>query len=342
MSNVVLAFPKPRRMKDRAADKNHRASHVAGGLKGLILGFAPRRHILLAVMSVTTAPILYLTLEAPKWIVNGALVGDVGALPLLLKGMGPHCVLVALCVLQLAALAALSAIKFATNVLSANLGERMLRHLRLEVFRGLRSAPESRDGGMAPVLTQEFEAIAGFAGGAIAVPIGQLTAFLTVIGFLLMQDWRLAVAALALTPLQVLIVPRLLRKISVLKRARIAAVRDMCATVSSDRGFNSALRDARRAQDLRFDIHSRKFAMKAIYNFIGHMTPLSFLSVGGWLVLSGDLSLGALVAAIAAYREAAGPMRELFSYYVRWADARTRYRAVQTVFDQAEVAKLAA
>lgn len=342
MSDAVLAFPTPPSQRPSDAGRDHSSLEDPKGLRGLIFGFAPQRHALLAVMSITTAPILYLTLEAPKWIVNGALVGDASALPFLLKGMGPHCVLVALCVLQLGALAALGLIKFAMNVLSANLGERMLRHLRLKVLRGLRSAPDARDGGVVPVLTQEFEAIAGFAGGAVAVPIGQLTAFLTVMGFLLMQDWRLAAAALALTPMQVLIVPKLLRKISALKKARIAAVRDMCATATGKGGVKPALRDARRAQDLRFDIHSRKFAMKAIYNFIGHMTPLSFLSVGGWLVLSGDLSLGALVAAIAAYREAAGPMRELFAYYVRLSDARTRYTVARAIFDQAKVVKLAA
>jgi ABC-type protease/lipase transport system fused ATPase/permease subunit len=148
--------------------------------------------------------------------------------------------------------------------------------------------------------------------------------------FLMIQDWRLAIAAIALTPVQAFVVPLLLRRISELKRERIATVKAMCARLTTDDhdavGF--ALMDARRAQDLRFDIHRRKFAMKAIYNVIGHLTPISYLSVGGWLVLSGDLSAGALVAAIAAYREGAGPLRELFNYYLRWTDARTRYAAL--------------
>lgn len=356
MSSVIIEFSKvspvagPARGAACAEPQNEPV--VAGPgktatreLGGLILSFAPMRHGLLAGMALASAPILYLTLEMPKWIVNGALGGDASALPSALQDFTPQASLLALCVLQLAALGALSGLKFVVNLLSANLGERLLRHLRIKAFHQLRLMPPAlRNGGVAPVLTQEFEAIAGFAGGAVAIPVGQICAFLTVMVFLIAQDWRLAIAALALTPVQAFVVPMLLQKISLLKRARITAIRSMCNNVSGggDATFSQALLDARTAQNLRFDIHRRKFAMKAIYNLIGHLTPLSYLSIGGWLVLSGDLTLGALVAAIAAYREGAGPLREMFSFYIRWADARTRYVAVRENLSCAAAPRMAA
>lgn len=346
MSSAVIELPTTRPVRPAAEprgvavpDANPRVSRE---LAGRILRFSPARHALTTALALASTPLLYLSFEVPKWVVNGALGGDLAALPGFLQDLSAHEALFALCAVQLVALAALSALKFATNVLSANLGERFLRHLRLEMFRKMRDGRITRGGGTAPLLTQELEAIAGFAGSAVSLPVGQITALMTVIAFLVAQDWRLAIAAMALTPVQVFVVPVLLRRISSLKRARIGVVRGMCAKITGGQGLSGAMRDARAAQDLRFDIHRRKFAMKSVYNMIGHMTPLSYLSVGGWLVLSGDLTLGALIAALAAYREGAGPMREVFTFYIRWADARTRYIAVGENAPHAAVIRRAA
>lgn len=294
--------------------------------------FAPRRHLLLAGLATASAPVLYLTLELPKWIVNGALGGGDFRTLCNLGELAPAAALAILCLAQLAALTSLSALKYANNLLSANLGERFLRAQRLRLMRNFRRRSSSgRGAAAAPMLTQELEAVAGFAGGMIATPAAQLVALLTVMGFLLVQDWRLAFAALALTPAQAFLAPYLMKRIGALKTERIATVRSMCAQFCDGEGarLSGAMRDARRAQDLRFDIHRRKFLLKALYNMIGHMTPLLYLSVGGWLVIEGDLTVGALVAALAAYREASGPLRELFSFYMRWADTRVRYQALR-------------
>lgn len=316
----------------RASTARSEETRVAVEFLRAGLNFAPHRHMVLAGLAIAAAPLLYLTLELPKWIVNGALGGgDFHAL-CNLGELAPAAALAILCVAQLVALTSLSALKYANNLLSANLGEKFLRAQRLRVMRKLRrAAPSRRGAGAAPMLTQELEAVAGFAGGMVATPVAQMVALLTVMGFLLVQDWRLALAAVALTPAQAFLAPYLMRKIGALKTERIATIRSMCAQFceGEDPRLSGAMREARRAQDLRFDIHRRKFMMKALYNMIGHMTPLLYLSVGGWLVIEGELTVGALVAALAAYREAAGPLRELFSFYMRWADARVRYKALR-------------
>ncbi|MEM7505675.1 MAG: hypothetical protein AAF415_02935 [Pseudomonadota bacterium] len=319
MSSVVLSFPtRPEPVREAA---------LPASLDRLVLRFAPRGHGTLAAMALLTAPLLYIALEIPKWIVNGALARDFGAMPALFGGFGAEGALLLLCLLQAAMLGALSTLKCIASISAANLGERFLRSLRHGLLRRWRRG--SLDGGvLPPVLTQELEAIAGFAGSAIATPVSQTVSLATVMTFLIVQDWRLAIAALALTPVQAFVVPRMQRRISKLRRARIAATRAMCEKIGSRHPLGSILADVHLAQDLRFDIHRRKFTMKAAYNLIGHMTPLSYLSVGGFLVLSGDLSLGALVAALAAYREGAGPLREVFNHYLRWTDARTRYAAL--------------
>ncbi|MEL6235149.1 MAG: ABC transporter transmembrane domain-containing protein [Pseudomonadota bacterium] len=330
MTSAILTFPGATSAKTAPVlGCQQRAGRLNCALMGDVLRFAPRRHGLLCGLAIGSAPLLYTTLELPKWIVNGAL-GTGDALPALFQSMAPVTLLASLCAVQLAALASLSAVKFTANVMAANLGERFLRHMRLSALRQWRRTPRAqRGGGIAPVLTAEMEAVAGFSGSAVWMPVTQLIAFATVMTFLVAQDWRLAVAAIALTPVQAVVVPVMQRRITALRKARIATIRGMCASlVSKGETIAPALRAARTAQTLRFEIHARKFALKAVYNMIGHLTPLAYLSVGGWLVLTGDLTPGALVAALAAYREGAGPMRELFGFYMRWVDARARYQAV--------------
>jgi len=45
-------------------------------------------------------------------------------------------------------------------------------------------------------------------------------------------------------------------------------------------------------------------------------------------VIDGRLSLGALVAVLAAYKDFSAPLRELFRYYQSAEDVRIRYREV--------------
>lgn len=328
MTSAILTFPASAASTKISAGSERCVSVPSSNLLGDVVRFAPRCHAALVGLAAVSAPLLYVSLELPKWIVNGAL-GEGDSLPQSLQAFDATFLLAGLCAAQLSALAVLSGLKFGANLTAANLGERFLRRMRLTALRRWRATPKAqREGGIAPMLAAEMEAVASFSGAAIWLPVTQVIAFITVMAFLLVQDWRLALAAIALTPVQAIVVPVMQRRITGLRKERIATIRDMCASLMQSGTVAPALRAARHAQDLRFEIHARKFALKAVYNMLGHLTPLAYLSIGGWLVLQGELSPGALVAALSAYREGSGPMRELFTYYMRWVDARARYQAV--------------
>lgn len=65
----------------------------------------------------------------------------------------------------------------------------------------------------------------------------------------------------------------------------------------------------------RHSLQRAKFIQKAITNFLMTLTPFLLYSIGGWLVIEGRLSLGALVAVIAALKDFSAPLRELIHYY---------------------------
>src|SRR6202012_2348100 len=84
--------------------------------------------------------------------------------------------------------------------------------------------------------------------------------------------------------------------------------------------------------DIRFEIYQRKFFVKFLNNFIGQLTPFFFFSVGGYLVIRGQLSFGALVAVLAAYKDPASPWKELLYFYQTKENARITYEQIYEQF----------
>ncbi|MEM8663945.1 MAG: ATP-binding cassette domain-containing protein, partial [Pseudomonadota bacterium] len=58
-----------------------------------------------------------------------------------------------------------------------------------------------------------------------------------------------------------------------------------------------------------------------------------FYSVGGYLVIEGSLSFGALVAVLAAYKDLASPWKELLNWYQNLANVTVKYQTVVENFD---------
>lgn len=75
-----------------------------------------------------------------------------------------------------------------------------------------------------------------------------------------------------------------------------------------------------------------KFFNKALNNFLTSLTPFMFYSLGGYFVIEGRISLGALVAVLAAHKDFSTPMNDLFAYYQMVEDTRIRYREILQYF----------
>ncbi|MBO6512074.1 MAG: ATP-binding cassette domain-containing protein, partial [Roseibium sp.] len=62
-----------------------------------------------------------------------------------------------------------------------------------------------------------------------------------------------------------------------------------------------------------------------------------FYLIGGYLVIEGNLSIGALLAVIAAYKDLAGPWKLLLSFYQMTADVSVKYQTVVENFDPKDI-----
>ncbi|MDD9922797.1 MAG: ABC transporter ATP-binding protein [Boseongicola sp.] len=318
------------------------ATKVTHGVLGnhvyaFILRFSRRDQIALGAVGLLAMPILYASFELPKIIVNNVIASGHFPFKLLGHDISQSQYLLLLCFLFLLAIGANGILKYWINVHKGRVGERLLRRLRLTVFKRWRAgAGGEKRSEVIPIIAQEVEPIGGFAGDSFSLPIFQGGSFLTIVTFMFVQDPILGTAALSLLPLQLSIIPRLQRKVNALAWERVAEVRTLsgelgdqiAASTRSISDIRTVGARLKRIERVRWKIHRKKFLIKSLNNFLIALTPFFFYSIGGYLVIEERLSLGALVAVLAAYKNFSAPLRELFKYYQAAEDVRVRFDAV--------------
>ncbi|WP_417684553.1 ABC transporter transmembrane domain-containing protein [Roseibium sp.] len=318
--------------------------------------FSARQQIFILLVTVLSYPISYVLLELPKLIVNDAVQGD--DFPRAVFGFEFDQVsyLFLLCISFLALVVVSNGLKLYINVFKGRLGERMLRRLRFELFqRVLRfRLPHFRkvsSGEIIPMITSEVEDVGGFIGEAFALPAYQGGMLVVQLGFIFMQDPLLGLAAISSYPVQIYVIPKLQRKVVQLSRMRVKNVRLIADKVGESiagvpeihandaAAWHSADLSDRLYQNfkIRYEIFNRKYFIKFLNNFMNQLTPFFFYLIGGYLVIEGNLSIGALLAVIAAYKDLAGPWKELLAYYQLVADVDVKYQTVVENFDPPDI-----
>ena len=306
--------------------------------------------ILLAV-TTTLFPMLYLTLELPKRIINDAIGAGSSIVDVYGFQMSQVAFLGVLCVAFLLSVTLHGLLKMRINTMKGVLSERMLRRLRFRLIaRILRFPPpyfeRVSQGELVSMVTAEAEPMGGLMGDAISQPVLQAGQMLTILSFLFLQSFWFGLAAVSLIPLQAWLIPRLQRRINLLNKTRIKQVRALAAEIGETAAGASALRmhggwryrmamvtdRLGKLYEIRFQIYQKKFFMKFINNFISQLTPFFFFSIGGYLVLQGEVTLGALVAALAAYKDLSSPWKELLTYYNQTQDMSLRWEVITERF----------
>lgn len=293
----------------------------------------------LILLSVLTLPTAWLLLDIPKHIINHALAaGDGhGGMTFLGYHLSRTGLLFALCASYLAVLSASGLVKYAANQVRGRVNERTVRRLRLAIVRRGRVEREpTTRAALAAMAVQEVEPIGYFAGSLLVVPLIQGGALLTSLAFLLAQNVALALSALIMLPVQIIVLPRLQRRLNASTRERVHATRVLSGLLTHGQGplnahpspVRRAARQAAHLERVRLAIAELKGRTKGLYNYTSNLTPFFFFSVGGYLVVQGRLTLGALIAALTAYKEITPALRELFDFAQAWSDARARFEEV--------------
>ncbi len=313
-----------------------------------------RSQLLLLALTLVSFPFLYLSLELPKIIINDAIDGT--GFPRQFFGVELEQIpyLMVLCVIFLIMVLLNGGLKFANNVYRGTVGERMLRRLRYQLYQHVLRFPlpqfrRMSQGELVSMITAETEPLGGYIGDSVALPAFQGGTLLTLLAFMFIQDPALGLAAVALYPIQIYLIPKLQKKVNALKAERTRRVRKLSERIGEVVGgikevhthdtsqFELAEFSSRVGEifHIRYRIYLNKFFIKFINNFIAQVTPFFFFSIGGWLVIRGDISFGALVAVLAAYKDLSSPWKELLNFYQIKEDARIKYELLYDSFQPA-------
>ncbi|WP_223420810.1 ABC transporter transmembrane domain-containing protein [Tateyamaria pelophila] len=305
----------------------------------------------LLVVTLTLFPLLYLTLELPKRIINDAIGAGTATVDAYGVEFSQTGYLMLLSMAFLIAVLVHGLLKMRINTMKGVLSERLLRRLRYKLIARILRFPQpyferTSQGELVSMVTAESEPMGGLMGDAVAQPVLQAGQMLTILGFLFFQSITFGLAACALIPLQAWLIPRLQRQINLLNKKRVIEVRALAAEIGEGAAGASALRvnggwryrmamigdRLGRLFDIRFEIYQKKFFMKFINNFITQLTPFLFYAIGGYLVIQGEVTIGALVAALAAYKDLSSPWKELLAYYNQSADMALRWETITERF----------
>lgn len=309
-----------------------------------ILKYSRKEQLILFATTAASFPFLYLSLDLPKTIINKAIGGTDFPRPVLGFALEQMPYLMALCGLFLLLVFINGAFKYVVNVYRGVVGERMLRRLRYQLFERVLRFPlphfrKQSQGEIIAMIQAESENVGGWVGDAIAQPAFQGGTLLTILLFMFIQDWILGLAAIALYPMQAYLIPKLQRRVNQLNKQRVVQVRRLSDRIGEVvTGIQEVhAHDTSRLErsdfsermgemyGVRLQIFKLKFLIKFLNNFIDKLTPFFFYSIGGYLVIRGSLSFGALVAVLAAYKDISAPWKELLQYYQDMEDVRLRY-----------------
>ena len=299
---------------------------------------------MLLIATVSLFPFLFLTLELPKRIINDAIGAGGDSVFVFGFEFTQIGFLALLCVLFLLSVVIHGLLKMRINTMKGVVAERMLRRLRYQLVTRLFRFPKpyfqrTSQSEIVSMVTSEAEPLGGMMGNAISQPIMQLGQMLTILAFLFLQSFWFGLAAVSMIPLQAWLIPRLQKQINILNKRRIKEVRKLASEIGETAVGSTALRANggyryRAAQlthqlgklfFIRLAIYKKKFFMKFLNNFLSQLTPFFFFSIGGYLVIVGNVTIGALIAALAAYKDLSSPWKELLTYYTRAHEMAQRW-----------------
>ena len=318
-----------------------------------VLKYSLRDQIVLLVLTVASFPFFYLLLYLPKLIVNEAIDADASAFPVEVFDieLGQIEYLLALCMTFLGLVLVNGGFKYFLNVYRGVVGERMLRRLRYDLFVRMLRFPLPRfrrtsQGELVSTIVAETDPLGGYIGDSIALPAFQGGMLITLLIFMFIENPVLGVAAIALYPVQMWLIPKLQRKLNARKKERIRLARALSERIGEvvtgireihthDTSRLERAEYSERVGEIyrvRVLIYRLKFFIKFANNFIAQITPFFFYSIGGYLVIQGDLTFGSLVAVIAAYEKLADPWKELLNFYQVQEDAKGKYELLLESF----------
>ena len=311
-----------------------------------ILSYTKKDQIKLTLLAVVSFPLVYYSLVIPKLIIDEG-IGGIGKFAIFGIELTQIGYVLVMSTLFLVMVVVNGGMKYINNVYRGVVGERLLRRFRYTLYSRILRFPlphfkNTSAGEIVPMVTAETEPLGGFFGDSIALPVMQGGLLITYLYFIFEENVWLGIASIVLYPLQVYVIPKLQYKVNLLSKERVHTVRKLSDRIgesvmniadihANDTGHFERADISGRLNKIfliRNELFRRKFFIKFLNNFLAQLTPFFFFSIGGVLVITGELTLGSLVATLAAYEKIAPPWKELLKFYQISEDIKVKYAQI--------------
>jgi ABC-type multidrug transport system fused ATPase/permease subunit len=229
-----------------------------------------------------------------------------------------------LCAVYLAAVLIQGGTKLGVNVYRSWVGENAVRELRRRVHllvsaTSAASSSLEAEGVQASMIVSEVEPVGSFVGSSVSEPVLQAGILLSVLGYMIHVDWRMAAVAILFFLPQLIFVPMMQHAMNRRTHARVRIIRRL--SISVVEGGGDPVRD--KADDERIErvfalnmgIYKFKFSMNFLMNLSTQLQIIGALAVGAWAVLNDQLEIGGVVAFISGIGRITDPWGDLVNYF---------------------------
>ena len=254
--------------------------------------------------------------------------------------------------IYLVAITAAGGLKLAINYLQALIGERAMNQMRKDLYEHILTLPlgffrKTQPGMVVASLMTELSTAGTFAGMAFAVPLTNILTLLAFAAYLLWLNTKLAAVTLLIYPIVVFVVPILQKRANKANKTRVDLSRSTSSQIAEtisgihevqvhgafeeeNKKFGS-LADRLKLVRIRWSLF--RFAIKTANNYFVGLGPFIVFMFGGYLIMNGQLELGAMVAFLSAQEKLFDPWKELIAFYQTYQDASVRYKRTMGYFD---------
>ncbi|NNK97262.1 MAG: ABC transporter ATP-binding protein/permease [Desulfobacterales bacterium] len=256
------------------------------------------------------------------------------------------------CALYMGAVLIAGLLKYYTNTLQAIIGEKILVGMRRDLYQHILQLPltffhRTQAGSIISAITAELNAIGGFLGGALAIPITSVLTFAVFLGYMIYLNPLLGLLSMGIYPVELAVIPLLQRWYNKYNRKRVATTRAMASLVNeSVSGIHEVQSNAsfkleqqklkrliKRLYKIMVKLSIFKYGIKFSNNLFQSIGPFLLFLVGGYLAIHGEFTIGALIAFLSAYEKVYDPWKEVIEYYQTYQDAQIRYKQIMNLFD---------
>ena len=293
---------------------------------GYIWRVSARHQLALCLFAVTVFLLSAAPLELQRRIVNDAIQN--GSIRTILW----------LALAYAAVALAEGGIKLGMNVYRAWVSEKAVRQLRQSVSALTGDAISKDDKARAEgteisMILSEAEPIGGFVGSSVSEPLLQGGILVSVFGYLVYLEPRIALLSILVFSPQLVFVPLILRAINRRAAERIGTLREVSGgIVGAGDGDAKAAITLNGGIDhvfvLNMGIFKLKFAMNFLMNLMHHLGVATVLGVGGYYAAKGEIEVGTVVAFVSGLAKVNDPWGDVVNWFREMTMVSVRYRLV--------------